>query len=241
MSSTVELKGGKALLVALKKYDKNLAKDLNKEMASYLQPVTRKARSYLPAQAPLSNWGKEVSSAETINYRPFPRYNGLKARRGVSYTTTPSKPNKKGFIYFAQIFNSEAGGAIYETAGRKNPNGRATFSNVIYTRMGDGTLTRWHKSEGWAQKTSTKVAGLATNNFDHYGSNNPLAGGQFINSMPPIYKVSRKANQSGRLSRKMNGRVIFRAWGETYGKVTPQIIKALESAKIKFDTGKRAA
>jgi hypothetical protein len=39
----------------------------------------------------------------------------------------------------------------------------------------------------------------------------------------------------------MDGRAIFRAWAETYGKVTPQIIKAMESAKTKFDSGKRAA
>ena len=199
MSSTVEVKGGKALLLALKKYDKDLAKDLNKQMASYLQPVTKKARSYLPTQAPLSSWGKEVSSIETINYRPFPRYNGLKARRGVGYTTTPSKPNKKGFIYFAVMStNLKEYGTVFAMEGQKRSN----------------------KS---------------------FNSNNPFAGYQFVNSMPDVYKVSRKANQSGRLSRKMNGRAIFRAWGETYGKVTPQIIKAMQTAKTKFDSGKRAA
>lgn len=211
MSSRVELKGGKALLVALKKYDKDLAKELNKEMASYLKPVVREARTYLPSTSPLSNWGKEVSSAETINYRPFPRYNGLKARRGVAYTTTPSKPNKKGFIYFAQIFNSEASGAIFETAGRKNPNGQP-----------------------W-------IGGKKTASKEYSHSNNPDAGRQFINSMPKIYRVPRNANQSGRPSHKMNGRVIFRAWAETYGKVTPQIIKSMQAAKTKFDIGKRAA
>lgn len=211
MSSVVELTGGKRLLTALKKYDKDLAKELNQEMASYLKPVTRQARSYLPSQAPLTNWGKDVSSIATVNYRPFPRYNGLKARRGVGYTTTPSKPNKSGFIYFAQIFNSEAGGAIYETAGRKNPNGQPWIGS---------------------RKTASKE-------YSH--SNNPNAGYQFIHSMPELYIVPKKANQSGKPSRKMNGRAIFRAWGETYGKVTPQIIKAMEKAKVKFDSGKSAA
>ena len=59
--------------------------------------------------------------------------------------------------------------------------------------------------------------------------------------MPELYKVPRKANQSGRLSRMMNGRVIFKAWGMTYGKVTPKIIQALIDAKHEFDTGKKAA
>jgi hypothetical protein len=211
LSSRVEVKGGKALLVALKKYDKDLGKELNQEMASYLKPVVRQARTYLPSQSPLTNWGKPVSSLETIKYRPFPRYDGLKARRGVGYTTTPSKPNKKGFIYFAQVFNSEASGAIFETAGRKNPNGQP-----------------------W-------IAGKKTASKEYSHSNNPDAGRQFIHSMPELYRTPRKANQSGRPSHKMDGRAIFRAWAETYGKVTPQIIKAMESAKIKFDTGKRAA
>jgi hypothetical protein len=59
--------------------------------------------------------------------------------------------------------------------------------------------------------------------------------------MPALYQVPRKANQSGRLSRMMNGRVIFRAWAETNGQVTPKIIKAMEKAKVKFDSGKSAA
>jgi hypothetical protein len=224
LSSTVEVKGGKALRVALRKYDKDLAKELNQEMAGYLKPVVRQARSYLPAQAPLSSWGKEVSSADTINYRPFPRYNGLKARRGVGYTTVPSKPNKKGFIYLAQIFNSEAGGAIYETAGRKNPNGRRPVMSTYLREYGTT----------FAMEGNKRGKGS-------YNSNNPFAGYQFVHSMPEVYKVSRRANQSGRLSRMMNGRAIFRAYGETYGKITPQIIKAMEKAKFKFDSGKRAA
>ena len=243
MSSVVEVKGARELRRALKKYTPDLAKEVNQEMASYLKPVVRQARSYLPAQAPLSNWGKESASAETINYRPFPKYNGLKARRGVGYTTVPSKPNKKGFSYLAQIFNSNAGGAIYETAGRLNPNGRATFSNVIFSRQADGSYVNIRKGTKtiWAQTHSRKTAGLGTNNFSEYGSNNPLAGGQFIHSMPELYKVPRKANQSGRLSRKMNGRVIFRAWAETNGEVTPKVIKAMENAKYKFNNNKKAA
>jgi hypothetical protein len=219
----VEVKGARELRKSLRKYQPDLAKELNKEMASYLGPVVRQARSYLPTQAPLSNWGKEVSSAETINYRPFPRYNGLKARRGVGYTTTPSKPNRKGFSYLAQIFNSEAGGAIYETAGRKNPNGRAPVGSTILKQYG-GSLAM----EG--NRRSKKS----------YNSNNPFAGYQFVHSMPELYQVPRKANQRGRLSRMMNGRVIFRAWAETNGQVTPKVIKAMETAKIKFNNNKKA-
>jgi len=224
----VEVKGGRELRVALRKYTPDLAKEVNKEIASYLQPVVRQARSYLPSQAPLSGWGKPVSSSETINYRPFPRYNGLKARRGVGYTTVPSKPNKQGFSYLAQIFNSEAGGAIYETAGRKHPNGRPTYTRVQKREGAPNTVFQFSKKSG-------------RESVDYYDSNNPLAGYQFIHSMPQLYRVPQSANQSGKPSRKMTGRAIFRAWAETNGQVTPKVIKAMENAKVKFNTKKKAA
>jgi hypothetical protein len=109
----------------------------------------------------------------------------------------------------AQIFNSEASGAIYETAGRKNPNGQP-----------------------WSRTSSSKK-------FSH--SLNPDAGRQFIESMPQLYRVPQSANQSGKPSRKMSGRAIFRAWAETNGQVTPKVIKAMENAKIKFNSKKAAA
>lgn len=224
MSSTVEVKGGKALIVALRKYDSDLAKATNKRIGEYLKPVTEQAKSYLPLQAPLSNWGKPVSSADTINYRPFPRYNAKEARKGVRYSTTPSKPNKQGFVYLAQIFNYSPSGAIFETAGRKNPDGRRPAMSRVLKEYG----------------TTFAVEGNKRGK-DSYNSNNPFAGYQFVHSMPDLYKVPRKANQSGRLSRMMNGRVIFKAWGQTYGKVTPKVIQALVDAKRQFDTGKRAA
>ena len=42
--------------------------------------------------------------------------------KGVTYKTSPSKANRRGFRSLASIFNKTAAGAIYETAGRKTPN-----------------------------------------------------------------------------------------------------------------------
>jgi hypothetical protein len=47
-------------------------------------------------------------------------YDAAIAKRGISYKSSPSKTNRSGFRALASIFNKSAGGAIYETAGRKS-------------------------------------------------------------------------------------------------------------------------
>ena len=212
----VELKGADKLRKALRKFEPDLAKKTTKEMAAALKPITNKARGFMPANASmLSGWTSASSSAETTNYREFPKYDQTEAKRGVKYSTAPSRPNKRGFVSLARIINSSAGGAIYETAGRKNPEGqpsqastRGTFSDYI--------------------DTSNKVN----------KSLNPNAGKQFIaraNALSGLVNARpRQAGQAGRATRKMTGRVIFRAFAEDQGKVTAAIVKAIGSSAIEF-------
>ena len=117
---TVEVKGALQLKKTLRKYAPDLSKALNKELRSYLKPVVDKSRNYIPTAAPLSGWGKPLK-LEVRTFRPFPKFNYSEARRGINYTTVSPKPNRKGFTYLAQIYNASATGAIYETAGRRNP------------------------------------------------------------------------------------------------------------------------
>jgi hypothetical protein len=42
-------------------------------------------------------------------------------KRGIGYKTSPSKPDRRGFRSLARLFNKTAAGAIYEIAGRVNP------------------------------------------------------------------------------------------------------------------------
>lgn len=208
----VELKGADKLRKALKQFEPDLAKQTNKEMAAVLKPITNKARGFMPASdSMLSGWTKSASSTETTNYRHFPKYDQAEAKRGVKYSTSPSKPNRRGFISLARIINSSAGGAIYETAGRKNPNGQPSQASTrgIYSDYID---------------TSNKVN----------KSLNPNAGKQFIaraNALGSLVNARpRQQGQAGRATRKMTGRVIFRAFSEDQGKVTAAIVKAIENS-----------
>jgi hypothetical protein len=123
----VSVKGGIELRKALKQFSPDLAKALPKEMALALKPVVRAARGYMPSESQIiSNWsvfGKNITAnSSAFSNAKFPKYVASIVKSNVGYKTTPSKPNSRGFRSLAQLFNKSRAGAIYETAGRINPN-----------------------------------------------------------------------------------------------------------------------
>jgi hypothetical protein len=203
----VELQGAVALRKALKNYAPDLAKETQKEVAGNLRKVVNRARGFVPSSAPLSGWANDVGDWD---YRAF---DSATVKRGISYSTTPSKPNKRGFRSLARIFNASAAGAIYETAGRKNPQGLPAAQRE--KKFINGKFTT-----GWQ-------GGRDVNK-----SANPNAGRQFIDALPPLVD-SRQSNSAGRRTRKTKGRLMFRAWAEDQGKTTAAVVKAIESANNK--------
>lgn len=117
--ASVEMRGNTDLRTALRRFAPDLEKNLRKELASGLKPVVRAARSYVPAEAPMSGW-----AARSFSEARFPMYSARTIVKGITYSTTVSKKNKNGFTSNARIMNKSAVGAIYETAGRKNPQGQ---------------------------------------------------------------------------------------------------------------------
>jgi hypothetical protein len=114
----VKLQGAIALRKAIKEFEPDLSKEVTKEISSFLKPVTKNARGFLPSneQAP-SGWLKRPNAQGRWANRS---YDVIEARRGITFKTSPSKPNRRGFRALASIFNKSAAGAIYETAGRKS-------------------------------------------------------------------------------------------------------------------------
>jgi hypothetical protein len=212
----VELKGADKLRKAIRKFQPDLAKMTTVEMGAALKPITNRARGYMPSNSQmLSGWTSASSSADTTNYRHFPKYDQTEAKRGVKYSTSPSKPNKRGFVSLARIINTSAGGAIYETAGRKNPSGqpsqastRGKFSDYI--------------------DTSNKVNKSLNSNAGKQFINRANSLGNLVNARP------RQQGQAGRVTRKMTGRVIFRAFAEDQGRVTAAVVKAIGNSAIEF-------
>jgi hypothetical protein len=135
-----ELKGASALRKALKQFSPDLDKETRDEMVGFLKPLVKKARGYMPANDSMpSGFVKHEVKTAT-----FPMYDSAEARRGVGYKLTPTKPNRQGWVQTVSIHNKTAGGAIFETAGRKSGNsGR-------FTPRLQGTLTGSGKMQGRA-------------------------------------------------------------------------------------------
>lgn len=113
-----EVKGAIELRKALRQFEPDLAKETTKEIASFLKPIVKNARGFLPSndEAP-SGWLKRDNADGKWAKR---YYDASEARRGITYKTSPSKANRNGWRALASIMNKSAGGAIYETAGRKS-------------------------------------------------------------------------------------------------------------------------
>ena len=206
------VKGGIELRKALKKFTPDLAKETQKQLGLLLRPITAKARGFIPSTAPLSGWGKPSVTGR------FPEWSSSDAKRGIGYKTTPSKPNRQGWRSLARIVNASAAGAIYETAGRLNPNGREQAK----------TRDVFIPSTGERYKTST--------NKNYGRSNNPEAGSMFIQAINQYGDIvnAKTLGSKGRPTRKFKGRAIFRAWKEDGGKTQAYVLKAIEASRDKF-------
>ena len=214
-----EVENALELRLALKKYMPDLAKETQDEMANALRPVVARARGFIPADSKLlSGWVKGTASIDTTNYRAFPTFSSSDAKRGLGYRVTPSKPNKSGFVSLARIQQANAGGAIYETAGRLNPNGKR--QGPIVDRYLNGV---YDQTTHTGKQYSTSL--------------NPNAGQQFmnnLNSAGPLVNARPKGMQ-GRPSRKQIGRAMYRAYAEDNGVALKALMKAIENAKYKFE------
>jgi hypothetical protein len=111
------VKGVIELRKALRKFEPDLAKETNKELATALKPIVAKARGFLPSNdAVPSGWLKRENAG---GHWASKYYDQSEAKRGITYKTSPTKANRKGWRSIASILNKSAGGSIYETAGRK--------------------------------------------------------------------------------------------------------------------------
>jgi hypothetical protein len=161
-----EVKGADKLRKALKQYEPDLAKATTKELGNLLKPIATKARGFMPVESPLSGWAERADGKGK-----FPTYNPSIAKKGITYKTSPSRPNNRGWRSLVSLLNKSAAGAIYETAGRKNPGGN--FSprlggepKGVGKMQGRGIFRAWNEDQGKTQGAVIKALEGAAAKFN---------------------------------------------------------------------------
>jgi hypothetical protein len=210
----VVVAGVKDVLNGLSFIDEDLRVRISTAIDPLMREVAEKAKGFVPSnEQVLSGWSKPLSSAIE---RPFPKYDGGVVKAGIGYNPGKNKILQNGWQVSQYVYNVSRAGSIYETAGRLNPQGRAPFT---FKHEGSGTYVR---------KSARSKA------LDFYDSNNPFASQQFIGALEPVTKPKRVPGVRGASGRKMQGRLIFKAWAQDNMKVYEAILKAIDKTAVEF-------
>lgn len=111
-----KIQGALNLRKALRQFEPDLAKETTREIASFVKPLARNARGFVPSNQDMpSGWLKRPNAKGRWATRYF---DSAEIRSGISFKSTPSKPNARGFRALASVLNKTQGGYIYELAGR---------------------------------------------------------------------------------------------------------------------------
>jgi hypothetical protein len=164
----VNITGVQSTLKDMRKFNPDLAKQMNTQIKNAMMPIRDKSRALAPGNSEmLSGWTGSFESFATTKYRAFPNYDQSEVTKGIIYR---QGANTKGEVMGAQfkrrfqvthyIANTSAGGAIYETSGRLssaskpsrslNPNARSQFLaplGPLYGSRGGGNDPRFGNTD----------------------------------------------------------------------------------------------
>lgn len=154
----IRLEGVKDLEAALKHFDENAYKKLNKAVNKAAGEIRKNARGYIPNDTipGLSNW-QLIATGNTMNGmteqgRIFPRYRPQEMRNGLRTGKQRSGRTRNGWGQVVYVEQKNPAGNIYEKAGvvpvstrtnkSRNPNAPAEFKeklqNFYFVRKGLG-------------------------------------------------------------------------------------------------------
>jgi len=210
----VEVVGVKDVLKGLEFIDEDMRQRIRTAIDPLMRGVAFKAKGFVKAnENVLSGWAKASGNPGT-----FPKYDSNVVRAGIGYNPGENKTFRNGFKVSNYVYNASRPGAIYEVAGRLNPQGRAPFQ-MTPSQGASGTYT----------KKSARSRAL-----QQYNSNNPFASQQFVAALEPVTTQPKIKDIRGG-GRKTKGRLIYKAWAQDSTKVYDAILKAINATAIDFN------
>jgi hypothetical protein len=139
----------------MKRFSPDLDKETRDEMVGFLKPLVKKAKGFMPSNGDMPSGF--VGNSEGGG---FPKYDAGTARRGVGYKLTPTKPNRQGWVQTVSIHNKTAGGAIYETAGRKSGMGGRFTPRLSGQLAGSGKMAGRSMFKAYKEDEGKAKAGV---------------------------------------------------------------------------------
>lgn len=209
---TNQLQGVDEFVKALKNYDQDLLKSVQTEIKQIAAEMVTEAKGYVPSGAPrgLSNWEEQRPTNEWYRLR----FDASKIRGGIYLSFARRRSSYGGFLragslnkgWYSQVslVNTTGAGAVYELAGRRNPDGRPPAPRY---------------------KGISKLFRPAINLKRFNNSRNPNAGKQFVEAIE---------FESGIVVRNQQGRLILRAFDNHKAEVVPAVKTAILKARDVF-------
>ena len=183
----LDITGVESTLKAMRKFDKDLTKQMNKDIKAVMLGIRDKARSDVPIGFPtyLSGWEKrgKVQSQAVFNtsgrVRKFPLFDTAEVTAGIVYRQGKSVQNKQGYRAQYYVRNNSPAGAIYETAGRVQPGkqGRVDPWSIEYLTMAVlHVITGRSEYEAIVHKYGgpLQAARMLSDRFDRYHARRPI-------------------------------------------------------------------
>lgn len=129
ISLKIDITGLKGLLENLRRYDRDLYKEVANELKTAAQPLANRVGAAFPARPPLSGWhetGRRVGPARLPGYNPNNVRTGVKP---IVYSGNKFVNKNVGILRLQQM---NAGGAVYDGAGTAmaNPRGDRFIKNL---------------------------------------------------------------------------------------------------------------
>ena len=188
----LDITGVESTLKAMRKFDRDLTKEMNKDIKAVMLGIRDKARADVPIGFPtyLFGWEKrgKVQSQAVFNtsgrVRKFPLFDTAEVTTGIVYRQGKSRQNKQGYRAQYYVRNNSPAGAIYETAGRvqpgqqgrsNNPQAGQLFIGAMGSLYGKGPergrliFKAWEQDQGKATLAVAKAIDKAINTFNAVG------------------------------------------------------------------------
>lgn len=218
----VEVIGVDDIQKGLSFIDEDMYNRIRMVLTPLMKRVEQQAKSYVASDAEvLSGWSKPAGIIGPMQYRGFPKYNAASVKGGIGYKEGKNAQFKNGFQVENYVYNISAAGRIYETAGRKNPQGRAPIMSTTLKELGN---VQGYEGKKSGKKRSTR----------DYSSNNPFAGYQFVSALEPVTSQPKtKGVRAGGV--KTRGRLIYKAFANQSPQIYQAILRAINDTAVDFN------